>query len=678
MAVDRIGVLVETGDPTTAGVLPFECLQGWLRDEPDLLVLGAESWSTTESIQATQQACLDHELTRLVVCGPSPESSQLPDWLAGTTPGQGIPIFYAAVREQAAWTVKDTTRAATKAKRLIEVAISRARSAQPIYLAAVAACRRVAVVGGGLAAHRAAEALSQAGLSVALLLDTAPSGCHFPQDPALAEAIENHPRVETIRDAHLVSLKGGVGAFRLHIQSQGSYQRIEAGAVVVAADAQAKAPELEPALADSGRVTSLREFGAELAAGQGPKDGVCIWLDAGERDRRCVDQAAVQFARQHAERGGKAIVLARQMPAYGTQGERQYDEARAAGVRFLRQGQTPPEIEVTDSCLSLRLVDTVLPDRLIGLQVDRLVLPERVDTARICADLSKALHQATDQQGLLQSGNVRHRPVASAQRGVFFVGGCHDECDPTQAALEAQATAAQIPVLLPEQPVAIPADQIAYDTGHCARCLNCVRACPHGAIRLSQAGHWMEVDDAACWQCGICAAVCPGLALEHGAIPFVQMRSALTVATRDLGKAPPVIAFACRQGAIRAADNAARTGLGLPDDLLLIDVPCAGLVSDRLLLNAFEQGARGVIVLGCHEDNCRSLWGADLTRKRVELLHDQLEKLGVSGDRIRFHAVAANESFRLVHLLSQAVLDMPAARAIDPATETASQEALHA
>ena len=100
--------------------------------------------------------------------------------------------------------------------------------------------------------------------------------------------------------------------------------------------------------------------------------------------------------------------------------------------------------------------------------------------------------------------------------------------------------------------------------------------------------------------------------------------------------------------------------LALPTDILLIDVPCAGLVGDQIVLDALEQGARGVLVLGCHHDNCRSLWGSDLSRKRVDKVREGIEAVGVQPQRVQFHTLASNEPHRLVHLLAEASESMPA------------------
>jgi coenzyme F420-reducing hydrogenase delta subunit len=138
------------------------------------------------------------------------------------------------------------------------------------------------------------------------------------------------------------------------------------------------------------------------------------------------------------------------------------------------------------------------------------------------------------------------------------------------------------------------------------------------------------------------------------------MHEVLQVAAREMLGRRPIIAFACQQSAVPAADAAGDAGLALPTDVLLVDIPCAGLVGDQIVLDALEQGARGVLVLGCHHENCRSLWGSDLSRKRIDKVRGTLGAVGVEGERVQFHTLAANEPHRLAHLLAEASESMPA------------------
>ncbi len=677
---EKIGLLLETCDSALSKLLPEDKLVSMLEDEKGIFVFPAPSWTDGDAVARIRNTCRENDLHGLVICGPSPESSQVSDWIEVQDRDEAVAVVHAAIRDHVSVSDDEQGKSLEKIERLVRMAIARLRGSSPINVVEKEVQRKVLVIGGNHAAFETARGLAASGLSVVLAESKPTSGCVYPLSEDLVREVHSSRNVEVLKDASVEYVDGGVGDFRVELSTPSARRYLNTGAIVVAVDLETIDGPLLPTVDDE-RVISLRRFGQQVTAKDGPSDSVCILLDQKDGERLCAAKAAVGFALEHVKAGGKASIVGRHMPVYGTQGQEVYDQARSAGVRFLRV-EDAPVIEHSTHCLNVSFTDTVLPEKHFSLQVDRIVVPASMGPSKRLGSLAHVLRQPRDLMGYLQSGNVRHRPVGSPRRGIFFVGGCHDQCDPSQAAMEAQAVVDQVISQLPEGKIRVAAEKIIYDTGHCARCLNCVRSCPHGAIHPDEEGHWMQLLDPACWQCGICVSVCPGLALQHGRLRFDQIHQTLHVATADLNQSAPVVAFACRQGAIRAIDEAVSQGLSLPDELLFVDVPCAGLVSDRILLDAIEQGARGVMVLGCHHDNCRSMWGSDLTSSRVDALKNKLSELGVDAKRVCFHPVAANEAFRLVHLLNDAMDEFPQGRGISPAgrrelTAEAGQEVSH-
>ncbi|HUU03489.1 MAG TPA: hydrogenase iron-sulfur subunit [Myxococcota bacterium] len=659
---ERIGVFIETGDPQVAEALMQKDLDHVFPKDGDVVVFRGESWTDSDASARIRRLCDTEQIGQAVVCGPSAGSGLIPEWIDGEGARAAIPLSAAAVREQCAWAEKDPATRAAKAQRIVEMAVARARGAEPLEFSTVESDRTVAVIGGNHAAFQMAAVLLDAGFPVTLLQTEAPAGCFYPLPEELVQGVKSHPNLRHVESVEIDSLQGLVGDFRIGVRRAGEHTAHTAGAMIVAVDAQTRPLELGAELGKSDLVISLREYGQAVSKGKLDGKSACIWLDRDGLDRRCAGQAALSFALEHARRGGRPVLLYQQIPVYGLLGQVLYDEARAAGVTVIRYDDQNPRIELVADSLRVTITDTVLADRVLSLQADLLVAPAPVTPSATHAWLASLLRQPLDLDGFLQPGNVRHRPVSSARRGVYFVGGCHDECDPAQAALEAQAVLAELQAALPAGGISVRSQKIVIDADKCAACLTCYRECPHGAIRPNQAQHRMDFLDAACWQCGICTAVCPGSALEYSGLRRTQMNATLEVAAREIVGHAPIIAFACRQSAVPAADAAGTEGLGLPTEVLFVDVPCAGMVSDQMILDALEQGARGVIVIGCHHDNCRSLWGSDLARKRLERVAAALETIGAGSERIRFHSLAANEPRRLVNILRQAAQEMPAGR----------------
>jgi heterodisulfide reductase subunit A-like polyferredoxin/coenzyme F420-reducing hydrogenase delta subunit len=652
MPEERIGVLIETGDADLLSVLSADKARAILADREDVVVLEAENGLAAEQLS---HRCRQLGLSKLVVCGPSSATCRLPDCLAGDDPAQPVPVICAAIRDHCAWVETDTSKGSAKAARLLEIAVERARGTATPMFAEVDVDRTVAVIGGNHAAHQMAAALTDEGFPVVLLLTEPPSGCFYPLSDNFTRQVLTNPLVRVIEGAAFHRLTGCVGAFRLGIATDAGPETISAGAVIIAVDAQSEPCRLGAGLDGDRRIISLRDYGELLQEERLNGEQVCVWLDRQGPERRCAGQAALRFSLEHVRRGGHPTVLFSHATVYGHTGQKLYDDARTAGVRFIRCDGAAPTVSLTDRGVTVSVADSVLPEHALELAADLLVVPATVAPSEHHEELARILHQPLDSQGYLQSGNVKHRPVGSARPGIFFIGGCHDECDPDDARVEAQAVLAEMLTILPNDTVLTPTGKVVIDPGKCAACLTCVRACPHGAMQVRDWSNRMDFFDPACYQCGICVASCPGRALEHSSFPSEQMHRMLKVATSDLLGQAPIIAFACQQSAVPAASGAGREGLALPADVLLIEVPCAGLVGENLILDALEQGAKTVLVLGCHHDNCRSLKGSDLTRKKAARVDQMLREADLGENRVQFFSLAANESHRLVHILDQVV-----------------------
>ena len=63
---------------------------------------------------------------------------------------------------------------------------------------------------------------------------------------------------------------------------------------------------------------------------------------------------------------------------------------------------------------------------------------------------------------------------------------------------------------------------------------------------------------------------------------------------------PKIVAFCCNWCSYAGADLAGSSRLAYPADVKIIRVPCSCRVNPMFILRAFEKGADGVILCGCH------------------------------------------------------------------------------
>jgi coenzyme F420-reducing hydrogenase delta subunit len=80
--------------------------------------------------------------------------------------------------------------------------------------------------------------------------------------------------------------------------------------------------------------------------------------------------------------------------------------------------------------------------------------------------------------------------------------------------------------------------------------------------------------------------------------------------------------------------------------------PCTGRIDFMLLLKAFASGADGVIVSGCHPNDCHYTSGNFHARRRWMSFRALLDMLGIDTERICFSWVSAAEGAKWAALVN--------------------------
>jgi coenzyme F420-reducing hydrogenase delta subunit len=103
---------------------------------------------------------------------------------------------------------------------------------------------------------------------------------------------------------------------------------------------------------------------------------------------------------------------------------------------------------------------------------------------------------------------------------------------------------------------------------------------------------------------------------------------------------PKIVAFCCHYCALAAADTAGKTDLQFPPTVRVIRVLCTGKIEVLHLLKAIENGADGVVVIGCKFGECYFREGNFRAQKKVERAQSLLEEVGLEQGRLRYDFVA--------------------------------------
>jgi coenzyme F420-reducing hydrogenase delta subunit len=121
---------------------------------------------------------------------------------------------------------------------------------------------------------------------------------------------------------------------------------------------------------------------------------------------------------------------------------------------------------------------------------------------------------------------------------------------------------------------------------------------------------------------------------------------------------PRIVAFCCDKSGYVAADMAGGLGMPLPETLDIIRVPCAGRIDALHLLRALENGADGVLVFACHEENCQSLSGNLMVKARMSYVHGIMENIGLERERLELCNVATNNGAKFAEVVQKKCEDL--------------------
>ena len=115
---------------------------------------------------------------------------------------------------------------------------------------------------------------------------------------------------------------------------------------------------------------------------------------------------------------------------------------------------------------------------------------------------------------------------------------------------------------------------------------------------------------------------------------------------------PKIVAFLCHWCAYGAADLAGVSRLRYPAQIRPVRVMCSSTVSPHHVLRALQSGADGVLIAGCHPGDCHYLTGNHGTLRRVRLLQEILQFVGLEG-RVHLEWISSAEAQKFAQVVTE-------------------------
>ncbi len=385
------------------------------------------------------------------------------------------------------------------------------------------------------------------------------------------------------------SIRGEVGEFLIRTQKE----TITAGCVIVAAD--------PPALDD---FSTSQENGKP----------VVILLDYPEESPAYLTETALNRAIELAGKQKKVFFLSRFMRISASGMEMLYRQARNMGVVFIRYNGIRVSRDNDTGMFHLEVKDDYGE---IGIDTFVLIKAGVTIGKGDAARLSKLLKLKLD-KGIYPSGSSYYlSPSITSRKGIFFLDGA-------SAGNLGEEIIQQVRYTISEMR-AIAEEQTAFaevDSGKCAFCYTCYRACPHSAMIPDDENSAMKNLNKACQVCGICVSVCPADAVR------IKGRNSNTEV-----RPGSLRVFCCENSGEIAMNRITGQLSGVYEKISIASVSCGGEITAENIVSALKSYDK-VLLVTCKEDACKHFEGNKRARLQAERAREMIKAAGLDESRI--------------------------------------------
>jgi heterodisulfide reductase subunit A len=665
-------------------------LEGVVHAEENLFSCSADA------VRRLAQTIKAKGLNRVVVaaCTPRTHEPLFQDTLQEAGLNKGLFVM-ANIREHCSWVhSREVERATGKAKDLTAMAVARAVTLAPLAEIELPVIQKALVLGGGLAGMVAALSLARQGFDVYLVEKESELGGNLrrlhrtlggaevrPFLEGLASEVQAHNRIEVLLGHELKALSGPVGSFCSTVagvpaRGKGTagpseVRELEHGAVIVATGGKAAEPA-EYGYGHSAKILTQQEFEALLRSDPSVRalKRVVIIQCVGSRDserpycsRICCGQAiknALWLKEQNRE--VEISIFYRDIRTYGLT-ELHYARALEEGILFIPYDpDAKPEINVGKDEISLTFRDPVL-DVEAEIRPDLVVLSTAI-VPEGNRELARLLKVPLTADGLFMEAHLKLRPLDFAADGFFLCGTAHYPKFIPETISQAEGAAARAVTILSQDRLISSGAVCEVDGAACGGCGLCARVCPYEAVELyeSGGGSVARIIATVCKGCGACSARCPSGAITHHHFSheqiLAQIDAAYSVPVSDVG--PKILAFLCNWCGYAGADLAGVSRIQYAPNIRVIRVMCSARVHTDFVLRAFSNGVDGVLVVGCHPEDCHYISGIHQATRMVDRTKRILQKAGLDPERLQLEHISAGEGARFAAMVDRFTATMTA------------------
>ena len=132
-----------------------------------------------------------------------------------------------------------------------------------------------------------------------------------------------------------------------------------------------------------------------------------------------------------------------------------------------------------------------------------------------------------------------------------------------------------------------------------------------------------------------------------------QVSSSAKATVAPGGFDPRIVVFACNWCSYAGADTAGVSRIQHQPHFRMIRVMCSGRIQPAFVFRAFEKGADGVLVSGCHFGDCHYIFGNERAVEQFEKTMNVVKLLGIGEGRLRLEWISAAEGVRFAEVINE-------------------------
>ena len=533
----RIGVFVCHCGINIGGVVNVSEVKEYASLLPNVVYAEDNLYTCSQDAQERiKEVIREYNLNRVVVASCTPRTHEPLFQETIREAGLNRYLFEMAnIRDQCSWVHKEHPEEATeKAKKLVRMAVAKARLIQSVAQTPLEVIHSCMVIGGGVAGMVAALNLAEQGFEVYLVEKSDQLGGiarriqHSLEGNDVQSYLQNliakvseNRLIQVYTNADIIEATGYVGNFTTSIAvgpSRATHE-LKHGVVIIATGGNEYKPS-EYLYGKDSRVLTLLELEDEISKGNtritGCSNAVIIQC-VGSREGNqpycsrvcCSESIKCTLKLKEANPKMNIYILYRDMRTYGFR-EDYYQEARERGVIFVRyEAGDKPRVETTteDNRLRVTVKDPILGEDLI-IEADILALGVATIPAPDNKRLSQLFKVPLNEDGFLLEAHMKLRPVDFATEGVFLCGLAHGPKFIEESIAQAEAAASRAGTILSKDIIETGGIVSLVNKSRCSGCGICKLICPFRAIEIDDKEKVAVINEALCKGCGACVSSC--------------------------------------------------------------------------------------------------------------------------------------------------------------------------